>query len=133
MIRTNTTVTVPLMSLVESDAAAPSSRRRLDWSKASLEAALSGNKQAFSVFLPQLSFSSDAGKEVIDSPSTRTSGLDEQRETRQKATLTLTQNLFSGGSNVASYESANKQADLARLGLATTENSILRTVIFCSF
>ena len=62
---------------------------------------------------------------MIDSPSTRTSGLDEQRETRQKATLTLTQNLFSGGSNVASYESANKQADLARLGLATTENSIL--------
>ena len=26
---------------------------------------------------------------------------------------------------MASYESANKQADLARLGLATTENSIL--------
>lgn len=102
-----------------------SNDHRIVAAEASLEAALSGNKQAFSVFLPQLSFSSDAGKEVIDSPSTRTSGLDEQRETRQKATLTLTQNLFSGGANVASYESANKQAVLARLGLATTENSIL--------
>ena len=69
-----------------------------------LNAARSGNEQAFSVFLPNLSFSSDYGREVIDSPSGRTSGLDEQRETRRKATLTLTQNLFSGGSNSASLE-----------------------------
>ena len=51
--------------------------------KASLEAARSANEQSFSVFLPQVSLSSDAGKEVIDSPSTRSSGLDEQRETRE--------------------------------------------------
>ena len=65
---------------------------RIVAAKASLEAARSGNEQAFSVFLPRVSLSSDAGKEVIDSPSTRSSGLDEQRETREKATLTLTQN-----------------------------------------
>ena len=93
--------------------------------KSALSAARSGNKQAFSVFLPTISLSSDAGREVIDSPSTRTSGLDEQRETRQKATLTFTQNLFSGGANVASYESSSKQVDLAVLSLDTAENSVL--------
>jgi len=93
--------------------------------KASLEAARSANEQSFSVFLPQVSLSSDAGKEVIDSPSTRSSGLDEQRETREKATLTLTQNLFSGGANTASYKSSSKQVELAELGLANTENSVL--------
>ena len=35
------------------------------------------------------------------------------------------QNLFSGGANTASYDSSGKQIDLAELGLATTENSIL--------
>ena len=98
---------------------------RITAAKASLEAARSGNEQAFSVFLPRVSLSSDAGKEVIDSPSTRSSGLDEQRETREKATLTISQNLFSGGANTASYDSSGKQVDLAELGLATTENSIL--------
>ncbi len=98
---------------------------RIMAAKASLQAARSGNEQAFSVFLPRVSLSSDAGKEVIDSPSTRSSGLDEQRETREKATLTITQNLFSGGANTASYDSSGKQVDLAELGLATTENSIL--------
>ena len=93
--------------------------------RSALSAARSGDKQAFSVFLPTISLSSDAGREVIDSPSTRTSGLDEQRETRQKATLTFTQNLFSGGANVASYKSSSKQVDLAVLGLDTTENSVL--------
>jgi outer membrane protein, adhesin transport system len=98
---------------------------RIIAAKASLEAAGSGYKQAFSVFLPRLSLSSDAGKEVIDSPSTRLSGLDEQRETREKATLTLTQNLFSGGANTASYNISGKQVDLAGLGLETTKNSVL--------
>ena len=93
--------------------------------RSSLSAARAGNKQAFSVFLPTISLSSDAGREVIDSPSTRTSGLDEQRETREKATLTFTQNLFSGGANVASYESSSKQVDLAVLALDTAENSVL--------
>lgn len=91
----------------------------------SLNAARSGKKQAFSVFLPNLSFSSDYGREVIDSPSGRTSGLDEQRETRRKATLTLTQNLFSGGSNSASFETSSKQVELADLNLASTKSSVL--------
>jgi len=98
---------------------------RIMAAKASLQAARSGNEQAFSVFLPRVSLSSDAGKEVIDSPSTRLSGLDEQRETREKATLTITQNLFSGGANTASYNISGKQVDLAELGLANTENSVL--------
>jgi len=98
---------------------------RIMAAKASMQAARSGNEQAFSVFLPRVSLSSDAGKEVIDSPSTRSSGLDEQRETREKATLTITQNLFSGGANTASYNISGKQVDLAELGLANTENSVL--------
>jgi adhesin transport system outer membrane protein len=98
---------------------------RIKAAEKALDAAASGRKQAFSGFLPSLSFSSDTGREVIDSPSTRTAGDDEQRETRAKATLTLTQNVYSGGRDTASYDIAARQIEAAELNLENTKKSIL--------
>jgi len=101
------------------------SDERIKAAEQNLKSAAAGEEQAFSAFLPKLSFSSDAGREVIDSPSTRTTGLDEQRESRSKATFTLSQNLFSGGADSASYKISGKQVELAELALQNVKSSVV--------
>ena len=98
---------------------------RIKAAEKALEASDYGREQAFSSFLPNIDFASEKGREVIDSPSTRGTGLDEQRETRMKGTVTLTQNLFSGGADSASYRISGKQIELAELNLASTKSAIL--------
>lgn len=87
--------------------------------------------QAKALYLPSIDFRGDAGFERTDSPSTRSSGDDDETFSRYDAQLTLTQMLFNGGStrfeNARQKErvisSAHRVRETAELtGLAIVES-----------
>ncbi|MEP4379231.1 MAG: TolC family protein [Alphaproteobacteria bacterium] len=83
-----------------------------------------GIGQARAAFLPQVSLSADHGYEYIDSPDRREDPGDPSSLARSKATLTATQNLFSGFGNTSAFEISKLDAGRARLVLERTRQSL---------
>ena len=74
--------------------------------------------------LPTLSMTGDAGREFIDSPSTRSSGA-KSIENKNVATFTLTQNLFDGYATQSAIRVAELNEHLARISLEGTRQNTL--------
>jgi adhesin transport system outer membrane protein len=89
-----------------------------------IEAARENVRAAGSVYLPKLGLNSDYGYEYVDSPGTRLAG-DESDLMRSKATLTLTQNLYSGGRNPGTVDIAGTNLKLAEIGYEFTRQSLI--------
>lgn len=91
----------------------------------SVEAARANIRVADSAYLPSLALNSDYGHEWIDSPERRLTPGDSSSLPRSKATLTLTQNLFSGGRNAGNVSVAQSSFHIAEIALAYTRQSVL--------
>jgi len=89
---------------------------------------LESNRQGIDVAkarrLPTLSMTGDAGREFIDSPSTRSSGA-KSIENKNVATFTLTQNLFDGYATQSAIRVAELNEHLARISLEGTRQNTL--------
>ena len=89
-----------------------------------LSATDEGIGQARAAFLPQVSLSADHGYEYIDSPDRRQDPGDPSSLPRTKATLTATQNLFSGFENTSTLEISKLDTRRAKLLLERTRQSL---------
>lgn len=69
---------------------------RLLAARKSVDAASEGVREARSGYLPKVTLSGDAGPEVVDSPSRRSTEGETFSDTRRSSTLTVTQNVFEG-------------------------------------
>lgn len=103
-----------------------SSHPRLLSARERLRSIREQERRAFSGFLPNVTLSGDAGREVVDSPGTRSNFGEPTREYRQKATLTVTQNLFNGYATTSANDAAIARTEVARANL----NSVTQTLIF---
>ncbi|UTW50939.1 TolC family outer membrane protein [bacterium SCSIO 12827] len=92
------------------------------------ENTLESNRQGIDVAkarrLPTLSMTGDAGREFIDSPSTRSSGA-KSIENKNVATFTLSQNLFDGYATRTAIHIAELNEHLARISLEGTRQNTL--------
>lgn len=97
-----------------------------------LQSSRQGVKSALSDFYPTLNLSTDVGYENIDSPSARTGNAPEGDafgRTRNNATLTVTQNLFSGYANASAVRTARLNRELANISLeGTRQNTIFEGI-----
>ena len=89
---------------------------------------LESNRQGIDVAkarrLPTLSMTGNAGREFIDSPSTRSSGA-KSIENKNVATFTLSQNLFDGYATRTAIHIAELNEHLARISLEGTRQNTL--------
>ena len=76
----------------------------------SVDAATEGIREARSGYLPKVTLSGDAGPEVVDSPSRRSTEGETFSDTRRSSTLTVTQNVFDG----FAVDAANRIAALEK-------------------
>jgi adhesin transport system outer membrane protein len=83
-----------------------------------------GIGQARAAFLPQVSVSADHGYEYIDSPDRREDPGEPSSLPRTKATLTATQNLFSGFGNTSAFAISKLDTGRAKLVLERTRQSL---------
>ena len=90
----------------------------------SVEAARANVRSAESVYLPSVTLNSDYGHEWIDSPERRSSPGESSSLPRSKATLALTQNLFSGGRNSGNVSIAESNLRIAEIALDYTRQSV---------
>lgn len=97
---------------------------RIQAAEQGLGASAEGIGQARAAFLPQVSLSADHGYEYIDSPDRRENPGDPSSLSRSKATLTATQNLFSGFANSSTFEISKLDARRAELGLERTRQAL---------
>ncbi|PIW28563.1 MAG: hypothetical protein COW30_07225 [Rhodospirillales bacterium CG15_BIG_FIL_POST_REV_8_21_14_020_66_15] len=92
------------------------------------ENTLQSNRQSIDVAkaarLPTLSMTGDAGREFIDSPSTRAAGA-KSIENKNVTTFTLTQNLFDGYATRSAIRIAELNEHLARISLEGTRQNTL--------
>lgn len=97
-----------------------------------LQSSRQGVKSALSDFYPTLNLSTDLGYENIDSPSARTGNAPEGDafgRTRNNASLTVTQNLFSGYANASAVRTARLNRELANISLeGTRQNTIFEGI-----
>ncbi len=96
----------------------------------SLQSSRQGVGVALADFYPTVSVTGDIGYENIDSPSTRSSGEgDPSSRTRNVATLTVTQNVFSGYATASSVRTARLNRELAQISLeGTRQNTIFEGI-----
>ena len=78
-------------------------------------------RRAFADFLPRLVFDGDFGREYIDSPTQPAAS----NLTRQKTTLSLTQNVFNGFRSWENHSAANLRETVARHRLNATQQLLL--------
>ena len=90
-----------------------------------LAAAGEGVGRAFADYLPRLAVFGDYGYESTDSPGLRSSGDAEFETLREKATVTLTQNLFEGFRTDANTETARLNRSVAEVALEATKQNLL--------
>lgn len=98
-----------------------------------LQSSRQGVKSALSDFYPTLNLSADMGYENIDSPAARASnaleGGDAFGRTKNTATLTVTQNLFSGYANASAVRTARLNREVANISLeGTRQNTIFEGI-----
>lgn len=98
----------------------------------SLQSSRQGVKSALSDFYPTVNLSSDLGYENIDSPSARSGNAPEGDafgRTRNNASLTITQNLFSGYADASAVRTARLNRELAQISLeGTRQNTIFEGI-----
>lgn len=98
----------------------------------SLQSSRQGVKSALSEFYPTLNLSSDVGLEKIDSPGTRAANDDGQGpygRTRNTASLTVAQNLFSGYATASAVRTARLNRELAQISFeGTRQNTIFEGI-----
>lgn len=97
---------------------------RIRAAEQSLGATGEGIGQSRAAFLPQISVSADHGYEYIDSPDRRETGGGPSSLPRTKATLTATQNLFSGFENSSAFEISKLDTRRADLLLERTRQAL---------
>ena len=90
-----------------------------------VDAARERKTGAFAGFLPKVEFSADGGHEVVDSPSTRSSGFIASHEFRRSTTLTVTQNLFDGYATTGGHSRADSQLKVEEFRLETLRQRLL--------
>ena len=97
-----------------------------------LQSSRQGVKSALSDFYPTVNLSTDLGYENIDSPSARTGNAPDATpfgRTRNNASLTVTQNLFSGYANASAVRTARLNRELANISLeGTRQNTIFEGI-----
>ncbi len=98
-----------------------------------VESSRQGVKQAKSAYYPQISVSADVGQEVINSPSERQQGDGQQGKpssrTPQRASLSVSQNLFNGFATASAVRTARLNKELAQLTLeGTRQNTVLEGI-----
>ncbi len=76
-------------------------------------------------YLPTVVMTAETGHQILDNPSLRASNSDPYKHARQSATLTVTQNLFNGFSTTSGVRIAQLNAEVAKLSLEGTRQSIL--------
>ncbi len=94
----------------------------------SLQSSRQGVNAAVADFYPTVSVSSDAGYENINSPTTRTDNEPDATpfgRTRNTASLSLTQNLFSGYATASAVRTARLNRELAQISLEGTRQNTL--------
>jgi len=89
------------------------------------QAAGEGIRRAFADQLPQADLTGDSGYEYIDSPSRRADPGDASSLPRYKATLSVTQNVFSGFRNESNVQIAELSRDVSDLQLSNTRQALL--------
>ncbi len=90
-----------------------------------VEAAHADIKRNLSGYLPTVTASANTGPEVINSPGERSSNGKQSVAVRQKTTLTVTQNLFSGFATATRVKTSRLNKDLAKLTLEGTRQTKL--------
>ena len=97
-----------------------------------LQSSRQGVKSALSDFYPTLNLSSDVGLEKIDSPGTRAANDEGQGpygRTRNTASLTVAQNLFSGYATASAVRTARLNRELAQISFeGTRQNTIFEGI-----
>ena len=94
----------------------------------SLQSSRQGVKAAVADFYPTVSVNSDAGYENISSPTTRGDNDPDATpvgRTRNTASLSLTQNLFSGYATASAVRTARLNRELAQISLEGTRQNTL--------
>lgn len=94
----------------------------------SLQSSRQGVKAAVADFYPTVSVTSDAGYENIDSPATRVDNEPDGTpfgRTRNTASLSVTQNLFSGYATASAVRTARLNRELAQISLEGTRQNTL--------
>jgi len=84
-----------------------------------------GVTSAFSGFLPKVALTGDYGREVIDTPTRSSIGLDTSELPRNKATLTVTQNLFDGLKTPEAVNAAELRKKAAEEFLEATKQQMM--------
>lgn len=97
-----------------------------------LQSSRQGVKSALSDFYPTVNVSTDLGYENIDSPAARAGNSPDATpfgRTRNNASLTVTQNLFSGYANASAVRTARLNRELANISLeGTRQNTIFEGI-----
>ena len=84
-----------------------------------------GVTSAFSGFLPKVALTSDYGREEIDNPTRRNAGLGTSELNRNKATLTIAQNVFDGLKTPEAVKAAELRKKAAEENLEATRQQML--------
>jgi len=84
-----------------------------------------GVTSAFSGFLPKVALTSDFGREEIDTPIRRNAGQGTSELNRNKATVTVTQNLFDGLKTPEAVKAAELRKKAAEENLEATRQQML--------
>ena len=101
---------------------------QLKGARDSVAAADEGIDSAFAAFLPSADLSADFGREITDSPGTRSDGasLDVWRES---ASLTISQTVFDGFGTPAALATAKIGKSIAEVALDSTQQNLLFAAI----
>lgn len=84
-----------------------------------------GVTSAFSGFLPKVALTSDYGREEIDNPTRRNAGQGTSELNRNKATLTIAQNVFDGLKTPEAVKAAELRKKAAEENLEATRQQML--------
>ncbi len=80
-------------------------------------------------YLPKVVLNADAGYQVLNNPSRRSSNVDPYTRGRETASLTVTQNLFNGFSTTSGVRIAQLNSEIAKLSLeGTRQNTLLEGI-----
>lgn len=101
------------------------SHPRLAASQKTVSAAQQGERRAFGAFLPQVVLDGDAGYERVDSPSRRRVEGDPSSMGRERATLTVTQNLFDGWRRTSNYDGSKVNTQIQESSLEATRQALM--------
>lgn len=90
-----------------------------------ISAAKERTNEAFAEFLPIADLSGDTGQEVIDSPARRNTQGEPSSESRNKISLSVTQNLFNGFGSLENHRLAITRREIAERNRDATRQDVL--------